>query len=126
MKYLTPSLSRLPGRWSNMLKGQLFKNLFLYCHTCRHGKTIHGALYQNCEMHWPLIRDSDLRLRLLWLYSEHVFNLRKFSFPFIIEKKTKCIIFMSIKPSTKIAKLIVPVSGIRSLMGYNVHVVKMY
>lgn len=84
-----------------------------------HGYNDHDVLYQNCEIHDPLVRGSDISVEPIWLFSEIVLNLSKYSslLPYIyLKKKTKYMVMMSVKPYTKMIKFMArSVSGVQAL-----------
>lgn len=44
-----------------------------------HDYDVLEALYQNCEIHGPWVRDSGSRVGPMWPYSKNVLTLRKYS-----------------------------------------------
>ena len=79
-----------------------------------HGYDDHKALYLNCEIHSPWVRGSGPMVGPLWPYSENVLeNLLLYYHS--SGRKTKYMVMMSMKPSTKIMKLMTLGSGVQVL-----------
>lgn len=90
-----------------------------------HNNDVHETLYQSCEIDGPLVAGSDLWAGPIWPYSEHVLILENLLlYSQINLRKTKCMIKMFMKPSTKIVKFVGP--RVHALgWGQNGHIVYM-